>query len=119
SLDPAAGAVTTRMDLATLGADASVAGLLLYRADGTAGTPASDVLAVVRDGDSGGRLVRLLPADAAGAATPVTGASPPAGALVEFATGFDRPIDATSGLDGSPYVLDAGREALYVIQPSR
>ena len=119
SLDPATGAVTTRMDLATLGADASVAGLLLYRADGTAGTPASDVLAVVRDGDSGGRLVRLLPADAAGAATPVTGASPPAGALVEFATGFDRPIDATSGLDGSLYVLDAGREALYVIQPSR
>lgn len=119
SLDTETGVVTTRMDLATLGADASVAGLLLYRADGTAGTPAGDVLAIVRDGDSGGRLVRLLPAGASDAATPVAGATPPAGALVEFATGFGRPIDAASGLDGSLYVLDAGREALFVIQPSR
>ncbi|MEI2617896.1 MAG: hypothetical protein V9F06_09730 [Thermomicrobiales bacterium] len=112
SFDPATGDVTARIDLSSLGANASVVRLMLYRADGTAGATASDILAVVRDGDSGARLVRLLPADQPRLAVP-------AGAVVEFASGFDRPVAAASGLDGSLYVLDAGRDALYVIRPSR
>lgn len=104
-----------RMDLSTLGADASVVRLLLYRSDGLAGDPATDLLAVVRDGDSGGRIVRLLPA-LNGDATPTVGT--PAGAVVEFAAGFDRPSAVTVGLDGSLYVLDSGRNAIYLIRPS-
>lgn len=119
SLDPKSGVVTARMDLSTLGADASVVGLLLYRADGTAGTPAGDTLAIVRDGEAGGRLVRLLPGDPAGAGTPASGTPTPAGAIVDFASGFSRPAAAASGLDGALYVLDTGREALYVIRPPR
>ncbi|MCO5177696.1 MAG: hypothetical protein M9890_12115 [Thermomicrobiales bacterium] len=109
------GAEQERMDLATLGADASVVRLLLYRSDGLAGDPATDLLAVVRDGSSGGRLVRLMPT-LNDAATPTTG--PPAGAVVEFASGFDRPAAVTVGLDGSLYVLDSGRHAIYLIRPS-
>ncbi len=119
SLDPATGAVAVRMDLATLGADATVVGLLLYRADGTAGTVANDLLAVVRDGDSGGRLVRLMPAERPARATPAVGTPPPSGAVVEFASGLDRPRQASAGLDGSLYILDTAREALYLIHPTR
>lgn len=119
SLDLETGVVERRMDLAALGTDATVVGLVLYRQDGTAGSPDSDVLAIVRDGDAGGRLVRILPGRRSATPTPPAGEAVPAGALVEFAAGFDQPVAAATGLDGSLYVLDSGREALYLIRPSR
>ena len=65
-----------------------------------------------------GRIVRLQPARPAGRdglASPSTTASP--AAIVDFITGFDRPIAMAAALDGSLYVLDAGRGVIYQITP--
>jgi hypothetical protein len=89
---------------------ASVRDILLYRPDGTSGTPYRDMLAL-----ADGRIVRLQPSRP-DSASPSAGTGP--AAIVDFITGFDRPTAMVSGLDGSLYVLDTGRNAIYQIKPS-
>ena len=111
---------TDRLTLDSLG-DNAVLALMLYRPDGTSGDPASDLIALVSGTeDDGGRIVRLQPSErdvASPAATPE--ASARSGAIVDFVTGLDRPVAMTDGFDGSLFVLDAGSERVYLIQPTR
>jgi hypothetical protein len=118
SIDPETGIAATRLDVSTLGAKSRISDLLLYRQDGTNGTPRTDLIALVVNGDAG-RIVRLQPAqrDATPSATPDTGNRP--GAIVDFISGFERPSAMATGFDGSLYVLDEGRATLYLIQPTR
>ncbi len=91
----------------------SIRDLVLYRPDGTSGDPFRDMLAL-----ADGRIVRFQPSrpsDQAGTPTASTPTGP--AAIVDFITGFDRPIAMTSGLDGSLYVLDSGRGVVYRIRP--
>ncbi|HEX5165498.1 MAG TPA: hypothetical protein VFV93_08895 [Thermomicrobiales bacterium] len=88
---------------------ASVRDVLLYRPDGTSGNPYRDMLAL-----ADGRIVRLQPSRP-DSASPSAGTGP--AAIVDFITGFDRPTAMVSGLDGSLYVLDTGRDVIYQIKP--
>lgn len=112
-----------RLALNSLGDDA-VIDLLLYRPDGTSGDPAADLIALVAGtgDDNAGRIVRLQPAQgslASPVATPdVSDPASRPGAIVDFVTGLDRPIAMTTGFDGSLFVLDAGSDIVYLIQPS-
>lgn len=114
--DPATGAAVARLDIVQSG----LVDLLLYRPDGTNGDPFRDMLGLVSGPDGDGRILRLQPsrpaaldsASTSPAGTP-TAATP--GAVVDFITGFDRPVAMTSALDGTLYVLDAGRGVVYRI----
>jgi hypothetical protein len=117
TVNVASGTRESRLDASSLGAKARIADLLLYRRDGTNGTPGNDLIALVTSGDAG-RIVRLQPSqsDATPSSTPETGTRP--GAIVDFITGFERPAAMASGFDGSLYVLDTGKETLFLIQPT-
>jgi hypothetical protein len=87
--------------------------LILYRPDGTSGDPYRDMIAL-----ADGRIVRLQPSqpvENGASASPSSSAGP--SAIVDFITGFDRPVAMAAGLDGSLYVLDTGRDVIYRITP--
>jgi hypothetical protein len=112
--DPATGASDALLEAGSLGG--AINDLLLYRPDGTTGDPYGDMLALVGSDGGDGRIVRLQPAhpdDGTPGASPVAKTS----AIADFISGFDRPVAMASGLDGSLYVLDAGRGVIYWIQP--
>jgi hypothetical protein len=88
----------------------TVRDILLYRPDGTSGNPYRDMLALADRS-----IVRLQPSRP-DSASPSAGTGP--AAIVDFITGFDRPTAMASGLDGSLYVLDTGRNVIYQITPS-
>lgn len=110
---------TVMLETGTANSDTlEIQSLLLYRSDGASGDPQTDLIGIL-DGENGrgGRIVRLHPmlADLS-----TTGTSPrmsQPGAIIDFITGFDRPTLMAAGLDGSLFVFDAGRGALYWIQP--
>lgn len=111
--------VMLETDVARNNSAPTVVKMLLYRSDGASGDPMTDLIAIVAsESGTGGRIVRLHPAQAnlsAGTSAPLV--SQP-GAIVDFITGFDRPTLMATGLDGSLYIYDAGRGALYWIRPA-
>lgn len=108
-----------RLTLNSLGDDA-VVDLLLYRPDGTSGDPATDLIGLVSGAeDDAGRIVRLQPAQSS-PTSPVASPEPASrpGAIVDFVTGLDQPVAMATGFDGSLFVLDAGANTVYLIQPT-